>query len=372
MTRATAYLDWAATAPLAQAARAAMDAAAARIAAGEWANPSSAHGPGRAARRALEEARARIAAALHVPADAIIFTSGGTEALALAMDGAGPGTRLVGATEHAAVREAAPEAQRIAVDACGRIDMDSLAALLSGARGAAVVAVQHASNETGVVQDLDAIGALVHRKGGLLIADCVQTAAKLPLPARADAIAVSAHKLGGPAGVGALILRCRDDFRPVRRGGGQEGGWRGGTENLLGIVGFAAALDALETGWTESAARLQARLEAEVMRHGARINGAGAERLATISSIHLPGLPAATQLMALDLAGVAVSQGPACSSGTLRPSEALLAMGLEEAAEESLRISTGWTTRDEDIERFLAAWTPLAARARGRSASAAA
>jgi cysteine desulfurase len=350
------YLDWAATAPLRPEAAAAMAVAHTRLQSGEWANPSSVHGPGRAARRALQAARDTIAVRLRVPADALVFVSGGTEALALAL-GSAAGPRFVGATEHAAVLEAAPEATRLAVDSHGRIELPPLPE-------GALVAVQHANNETGVVQDLSRIAEAVHAAGGRLIADCVQSAGKLPLPAGADLIAVSAHKVGGPAGVGALIVRCRDGFRPAQRGGGQEQGLRGGTENLLGILGFAAALDAADPDWLEAAARRQARLETAATAAGARINGAGAPRLPTISSLHLPGLPAATQLMALDLAGVAVSQGAACSSGTLKPSATLEAMGLPQAARESLRISTGWATTDADIDRFLAAWLPLAERVR--------
>ncbi len=372
MTPSTAYLDWAATAPLSPAARAAMDEAAARLEAGDWANPSSVHGPGRAARRALEDARTRIGAALGVPAGSIIFTSGGTEALALAIAGARPQRVLFGATEHAAVKAAAHGGQPIPVDRRGIIDLEALGAMLADAGEGTAVAIQHANNETGVVQDLDAIGELVREAGGVLVADCVQSAGKQALPRSADAIAVSAHKLGGPPGVGALILRCRDRLVPVARGGGQEGGWRGGTEAILGILGFAAALEALAPGWSMCLAPLQARLEEAALGLGAAINGAGAPRLPTISSIHLPGLPASTQLMALDLAGVACSHGAACSSGTLRPSETLLAMGLKAAAGESLRVSMGWRTTAADIDRFLGAWAPLAERARMRRAARAA
>ncbi len=352
-----AYLDWAATAPLHPAAAAAMAAAAARLGSGEWANPSSVHGPGRAARRALNKARETVAGFFQVPADSIVFTSGGTEALALALNGAQASARFVGATEHAAVLEAAPGAVRMTVDAEGRVQLPGLA-------DGGLVAVQHANNETGVVQDLGTIARTVHAAGGRLVADCVQSAGKLALPAGADFAAVSAHKLGGPAGVGALIVRCKDRFHAAQRGGGQEAGWRAGTENLLGVLGFAAALDAWDVGFPERAAALQARLESAALAAGARVNGAGAARLPTITSLHLPGLPAATQLMALDLAGVAVSQGAACSSGTLKPSPTLAAMGLTGAAGESLRISTGWSTTAADIDRFLAAWLPLTARAR--------
>lgn len=354
------YLDWAATAPLHPAARAALDEAAARLESGEWANPSSVHGPGRAARRALEAAREAVAAFFRVPPPSVIFTSGGTEALALALNGAACTARLIGASEHAAVREAAPDAARIPVDSDGRVMLP--AAIPAGA----LVAIQQASNETGVIQDLGSISEAVHAAGARLLADCVQSAGKLPLPP-ADFIAVSAHKLGGPPGVGALIVRCRTGLAAIQRGGGQEQGFRGGTENLPGIHAFSAALAAWDPAFPARAAALQARLEAAALAEGARVNGAGAARLPTISSLHLPGLPAATQLMALDMAGIAVSQGAACSSGTLKPSPALEAMGLTAAAGESIRVSLGWSTTEAEIDRFLAAWRPLAARVRGRA-----
>lgn len=355
------YLDWAATAPLTPAARAAVDAAAGRLQLGEWGNPSSVHAVGRAARKALGDARDTIAGFLKVPADSIIFTSGGTEALWLALTGADASEILVGATEHPAVLQSAADATRIAVDADGRV---VLPALPKGA----LVAVQQANNETGVVQDMAALARAVHDAGGRLLADCVQSAGKMALPTGADFIAVSAHKLGGPAGIGALVARCKDGLRPVRTGGGQEQGWRGGTENLLGIIGFAAAVEAWDTGFPARAEALQRLLEDGAIALGARVNGAGAERLPTISSLHLPGVSASTQLMALDMAGVAVSQGSACSSGTLKTSPTLEAMGLGAAAGESLRVSIGWTTSEDDIRQFLGAYAPLALRAKRHAA----
>jgi cysteine desulfurase len=355
---AKTYLDWAATAPLSPAAADAMAAAAARLASGEWANPSSQHGPGRAARRAVEDARRTIAAFLAVPADAILFTSGGTEALALALGGAESAARAVMATEHSAVLEGAPDAARLPVGPDGRLRDDAL----DGIAGDMLVAVQQANSETGVVQDLAAIAARVHAAGGRLLSDCVQSAGKLALPAGADFVAVSAHKLGGPPGVGALVVRSKDRFRGVQRGGGQEGGYRGGTANLAGIIGFAAAVEALPRDWPARAAALQARLEAGVLAAGGEVNARGAPRLPTISSIRLPGLPGANAMMALDLQGISVSVGSACSSGTLRPSHVLGAMGLLEAAVESIRVSTGWTTTEADIDRFLEVWGGLSRR----------
>jgi cysteine desulfurase len=350
------YLDWAATAPLQPTAARAMAAAAGRLASGEWANPSSQHGPGRAARRAVEAARETIAGFLKVPADSLIFTSGGTEALALALAGADATMRGLMATEHAAVLEAAPEAVRLPVLADGLLRMEALDDLPDGA----LVAVQQANNETGVVQDLEAVAARVHARGGRLVADCVQSAGKMALPRQADFVAVSAHKLGGPPGIGALVVRCRDGFRGVQRGGGQEGGYRGGTANLPGIIGFAAACEAFDERFPARAAALQARLEAGVARAGGEVNAASSPRLPTISSVRLPGVPAANAMMALDLARVAVSVGAACSSGTLKPSLVLQAMGLGAAAAgEAIRVSLGWATSEADIDRFLDVWGRL-------------
>lgn len=353
------FLDWAATTPLLPAAADAMAEAMARLSAGDWANPSSQHTPGRAARRALEDARAGIAARLEVPADALIFTSGATEALALALDGHRATVRAVMATEHAAVREAAPDAVVLPVARDGRVDLNAIRALPEGA----LVAVQLANNETGVLQDWAAVAEAVHAGGGAWLADAAQVAGRLPLPRAADYLAVSGHKLGGPPGVGLLVARCREALAPVRRGGGQEGGFRGGTHDLVGIIGMAAAVAALPVDLAAHAAPLQARLEEGARALGLGVNAAGAPRLPTISSLHLPGVPAATALMALDLAGIAVSQGAACSSGTLKPSAVLAAMGLGAAAGESIRVSTGWATTADDIDALLLALKPLAQRA---------
>lgn len=360
------YLDWAATAPLSAAAAAALAEAAAALASGRFANPSSQHGPGRAARRALQAARATLADVFATAPDEIIFTSGGTEALALAIGGTAAPTLAAGATEHAAVHAAihgaAPDAVIIPVDSDGRIEAGVLDRLLAAAPAGALVAIQQANNETGVIQDVAALADLVHHHGGRLLVDAVQSAGTMPLPPEADLVAVSAHKLGGPMGVGMLIARRRARPQPVQRGGGQEGGTRGGTENLPGILGFAAAMAARDAGFPAQARALQQRLEAGAVALGARVNAVGAPRLPTISSLHLPGVAAATQLMALDLAGIAASSGPACSSGTLGPSPTLAAMGQAAAARESLRVSTGPGTTAADIDRFLAAYAPLAAR----------
>ncbi len=354
----TTYLDWAATAPIDPAAIAAMTAAAR-----EWANPSSVHGPGRRAQAALAEARRAIAAALDVAPSRLVFTAGGTEALGLALaQGAGP--RLVSAVEHDAVRaQARGGAAVIPVDDDGVVNLEVLAEMLAAVE-APRVAVMHANNETGVIQPVAEIARLVAARGGTLLVDAVQSAGKLPLP-DADYVAVSAHKLGGPPGVGALIVR--EPVTAVARGGGQERGQRAGTENLPGIAGFAAAVAAraADGGWHHRAHALRDRLEA---RLPGAVVARTAPRLGTISCLRLPGVAAMTQLMTLDLAGFAVSAGAACSSGKVRTSHVLEAMGLDAAAAgEAIRVSWGWTTTAAEIDAFAAAWTAMAARL-GRAA----
>lgn len=349
------YLDYAATAPIEPAAVAAMAAAAQG-----WANPSSVHRAGRRAHALLEEARDAVATALGCPASALVFTSGGTEALGLAL--AQPGPRLVSAVEHDAVRAQAADAEVIPVDREGVVDLAALDRLLAAAAAPPLVAVMHVNNETGVVQPIVEIAARVRAVGGRLLVDAVQSAGKLPLPA-ADYVAVSAHKLGGPPGVGALIVRCAGGFASVHKGGGQERGYRAGTENLPGIAGFAAALAAraADTGWLVRVTDLRDRLEAQLP--GVEVLGAGAPRIGTIACLRLPGTPATTQLMTLDLAGFAVSAGAACSSGKVRTSHVLGAMGLgAAAASEAIRVSLGWRTTAAEVDAFAAAWRAMAAR----------
>ncbi len=358
-----AYLDYAATAPIDPAAVAAMAAAAAA-----WANPSSVHRAGRSAQTALETARDTIADALGCQPGAVIFTGGGTEAIGLALASAGAASLFVSAVEHDAVRAQARGATIIPVDGCGRIDLGALAALLAAAAGPALVAVMQANNETGAIQPLAEVAALIDAAGGRLLVDAVQGAGKLRLPP-GDFVAVSAHKLGGPPGVGALIVRCLDGFAAPRAGGGQERGYRAGTENLPGIAGFAAALEAraADSGWLARATGLRDRLEARL--DGAEIIAADADRLGTISSIRMPGVAASTQVMALDLAGFAVSAGAACSSGKVGPSHVLAAMGLgTRAASEAIRVSVGWRSTAAEVDGFAAAWNALATRQRTKAA----
>jgi cysteine desulfurase len=346
--KARIYLDWNATAPMAVPAAEAM-AEAGRA----WANPSSVHAEGRRAKALLEDCRERIAVALGAFPQQIVFTSGGTEALALALNGAKASRRLVLATEHAAVLAAAPDAVIVPVDANG---LARLPALTDGD----LLAVSHANNETGVIQPLAQIVETAHAAGARVVCDAVQTAGKLPLPP-AEFVAVSAHKLGGPPGVGALIVRCADDFAAIQKGGGQERGLRGGTENLVGIAGFAAALEArrADTDWPARAGTLRDRMETRLTALGAEVVAASAPRLPTTSMIRLAGIPAATQLIRFDMAGIAVSSGSACSSGKVGASHVLAAMGIGSA--DVIRVSLGWTTTEADIDAFCAAWETLAA-----------
>ncbi len=342
------YLDHAATTPMVPAAIAAMVEAA-----GVVGNPASVHAGGRAANAIVERARDVVAAFAGCAPDRVVFTSGGTEALALAINGSGMARCIASATEHSAVL-AARDAIIAPVDRNGIIDLAALAALLIGPP--ALVAVQHANNETGVIQPIAEVAALVAAHNGLLLVDAVQSAGKLPLP-DADFIAISAHKLGGPPGVGALIMRDPGLLLAVQRGGGQERGLRGGTPNLPGIAGFAAAL-AESRDWA-AVAGLRNRLES---RLSAIVHGAAAPRLPNITSLGLPGVRAGTQVMALDLAGFMVSAGAACSSGKVAASHVLAAMGVGAAAGEAIRVSLGPQTTAAEVDAFAEAWETMARR----------
>lgn len=353
------YLDHAATTPMLLDAREAMRAAIAR-----WANPSSPHAEGRAARALLEEARGRIAKALDWMGD-VILTSGATEALRIALARSRCDARIVSAVEHEAVHRAAEGAFFLPVQSDGTVLPDALAGRL-GALGATapLVAVQAVNNETGVRQPLEQLLPIVRRAGGLLLADCAQSAGKLPLP-DADLIAVSAHKFGGPPGVGALLVR---DPAMLEAGGGQEKGYRAGTENLPGVVGMAAALEA-GRGWVDRAQDLRAHLDGAIEAAGGEVVAKRSPRLATIGAYRMPGVAASAQLIQLDLAGIAISAGSACSSGTLKTSHVLAAMGWGDVeAGQVIRASFGPETSRADIYRFVDAWKRIADGARSRAA----
>jgi len=348
------YLDHAATTPVLPAAREAV----ARALEG-WANPSSPHAEGRKARAALEEARRTIAEALGWRHD-VIFTSGASEAIQIAAARLKVARRITGPTEHDAVGAAmGADAAVLQVDRHGIIDLASLEEKL--ARGPALVAMQHVNNETGVIQPLERIREIVHAAGSLLLADCAQSAGKLPLP-QADFVAISGHKFGAPSGCGALLVR---DLATLEASGGQERGYRRGTENLAGVAGMAAALGSADfAGALEHIISLRNKLEEVLVSEGAIVIAADAVRSPFIGAYAMPGVASASQLVQFDLAGIAVSAGSACSSGSMKPSRVLAAMGVDpEFASCTIRVSFGPQTSEVDVERFTAEWRAIKARA---------
>ncbi|PZU84430.1 MAG: cysteine desulfurase [Chelatococcus sp.] len=396
---ARAYLDHNATTPVRPEVAEAI--ARALLATG---NPSSVHGEGRAARGALERAREQVAALTGARPDNVVFTGGGTEANATVLspalmdcDGGRDCVRvpasllLHSATEHACVREghrfAPGAAEPIPVDAAGLVDLDRLAARLARHKAEqpdrrALVSVHLANNETGVIQPLAEIAALARAHGALVHSDAVQAAGKIAIDVAAlgvDALTVSAHKIGGPQGVGAIVFRTGavELADKLLRGGGQERGWRAGTENVAGIVGFGVAAERAVANLADETRRLAGlrdRLEEGLLALAPQtlIFGRAAPRLPNTSAFSTPGLKAETALIRLDLAGVALSSGSACSSGKVRRSHVLDAMGVDPAMSEgALRASLGWTTCEGDIERFLAAYRPLVTATANRTAQAA-
>jgi cysteine desulfurase len=350
------YLDHAATTPMLPEAIAAVEAGMRT-----WANPSSPHAEGRAARAALEQARARIAAAYDWRGETIL-TSGASEALAIALGRGVAPRRLISAVEHDAVIRAGGDASILAVGGDGIVGLEAIEA--DGGR--ALVAVQWCNSETGVRQPIAAIAERVHAARGLLLVDAAQmpAGADPDLADLADFVAISAHKRGGPPGIGALLVRDVATLTPI---GGQERGYRGGTENVPGALGFAAALAEAEDGATW--ARLRAKLDDAIARSGGQVVGAEALRHPAIGSYRMPGLAAATQLIRFDMAGMAVSAGSACSSGSMKPSHVLGAMGWSvEASREVVRVSFGRSTSEADIDRFIGEWRSIARSARAFAA----
>ena len=353
------YLDHAAATPVLPEAREAMAAAME-----SWANPSSPHAEGRKARAVLERARDTIKRTLDWPHD-VIFTSGASEAVAIVAARAKVDGRLVGATEHSIVpHEMGSAAGVLPVGADGLIDLAALESALAG--GPALVAIQQVNNETGVIQPLDEIAAAVHSSGSLLLADCAQSAGKMPLP-DADFIAVSAHKLGGHPGIGALLVKDLATLEPC---GGQEQGYRRGTQDAPAAAGFAAALES--RAFDDAMPRLgelRRRLDEGVKAAGGVVIAEHSPRVGNIGAVALPGASQASLLVQFDLAGFAVSAGSACSSGKMQESTVLAAMGVgSELASSFLRISFGPATSEAEIDAFLAEWRRIAERANARAA----
>ncbi|MFH0296387.1 cysteine desulfurase family protein [Bradyrhizobium sp. 31Argb] len=368
------YLDWNATTPIRPEAKAAMAAA--------WelcGNPSSVHAEGRQARRLIEEARSAIAAAVGGRAQDVVFASGGTEANALALT---PGVRrgggaavqrlLVSAIEHASVlsggRFAAEAIETVAVTPSGVLDLDDLRGKLADGPPA-LVSVMLANNETGALQPVREAAEIVHAASGLLHVDAIQAFGKIPFDLgslQADMVTLSAHKIGGPKGVGAMVLvEGVERLEPLLRGGGQELGRRAGTENVAGISAFGAATKAAMAGLATDAVRLQAlrdRLEVGLREvDGIIVFSDGVPRLPNTTLFTSPGLKAETAVIGFDLAGIAVSSGSACSSGKVQPSHVLAAMGFRpDLAQGAVRLSLGWSTSTTDIDLAVKAWLKLA------------
>jgi cysteine desulfurase len=368
------YLDWNATTPLRPEAKAAMAAA--------WdllGNPSSVHAEGRHARRLVEDARITVARSIGALARNVVFTSGGTEANALAL---APGLRaassqpverlIVSAIEHASVlaggRFVAEAVSTFGVTSSGVVNLDHLRDLLASGPPA-LVSVMAANNETGALQPVAQVAEIVHAAGGLLHVDAIQALGKIPFDLNVlgvDMATLSAHKVGGPKGVGALVLsEGLIGLEPLLRGGGQEFGHRAGTENVAGIAGFGAAVKAALDARETDASRLEALqrcLELGLRRTpGLVVFAADVPRLPNTTLFTAPSLKAETAVIGFDLEGIAVSSGSACSSGKVQPSHVLQAMGYGPILTQgAVRLSLGWSTQEADIDLSLKAWRKLA------------
>ncbi|HLG87586.1 MAG TPA: cysteine desulfurase family protein [Alphaproteobacteria bacterium] len=367
------YLDYNATQPIRPEARDAMLAALA-----EPSNASSIHRHGQEARRLVEDARVEVAALIGAAPGDIIFTSGATEANATALNGLGADRLLVSAVEHPSVAKAAKCIETVAVDRHGVLDLEALDRQL-GAGGRALVSLMLVNNETGIIQPVAEAARITHAHGALLHSDAVQAGGRIPVDVDrlgVDLLTLSGHKIGGPQGVGALYVRSGLELTPLLRGGGQEGRRRAGTENVAAIAGFGAAARATlaDLGRMSDLAALRDGMEAKLraIAPDLVIHGMERPRIANTSCFGASGLPAETALIALDLAGISVSSGAACSSGAVEPSSVLLAMGLAEtAAREAIRVSFGWATEAEDLDRLVESWSLVYRRTRAVAATAA-
>lgn len=350
------YLDHAAATPIRPEAAREMGEAFLR-----WANPSSPHREGRAARRALEDARGEIAGAYRWNGTTLL-TSGASESLAIAFERAAVQRRFLTAVEHDAVYRAAGErATVVPVEPSGLLSLDALAAALDG-EDRALICVQWANSETGVRQSIAGIADIVHAAGSLLLVDAAQMPAGADddVMTCADLVALSAHKRGGPPGIGALLVR---DLAMLCPTGGQEFGYRPGTENMPAAIGYAAALSVPEPieRWTG----MRARLDDAIRRSDGQVVADESPRHPAIGAYLMPGVAAAAQLIRFDLAGIAVSAGSACSSGSMKPSHVLAAMGWpEQAGREVVRVSFGRDTTDAEVDAFISAWRRTAREAR--------
>lgn len=369
------YLDYNATAPIKPAVRAAVVAVMDNVG-----NPSSVHGFGRAARRHVDEARVEVASMAGVKPAQVIFTGGGTEANNLALSGITAAQIITSSIEHDSVLANSPNALRLPVNPDGVIDMMAAEEILRQAPAGSLISVMLVNNETGVLQPVGELASSAKKYGHKIHTDAVQAIGRMPLDFTAlgvDAMTISAHKIGGPQGVGALIVGEKLALQAQQRGGRQEMNRRAGTENVAGIVGFGVAAG-LAVGDLEIMPKLVAlrdRLQQQLMNIAggdAVVIGAHAPRVATTLSIAMRGVSAETQVAAMDLAGVAVSAGSACSSGKVKASHVLRAMGYgDDVAGSALRISLGWATAVSDIEKCVEAWGALYRRVRQQKSQAA-
>jgi len=359
------YLDYNATTPIKPAVRAVMAEALALTG-----NPSSVHSFGREAKARLEIARRQVASAIGADPEDVIFTSGATEANNAALRHTGIRQVLTSAIEHDAVLAANPEAVRLPVDADGVLDLEAARAIIEELEAPFLVSLMLVNNETGVIQPVAELAALVHERGGFLHCDAAQALGKVAFTVGglgADMLSLSGHKCGGPTGVGALVVSDRLTPAKWQFGGGQEQRRRPGTDTLPGIIGFghAAELAVAELDSFALLAELRDGFEAEALAAvpAARVIGQAAQRAANTSSIALSGAPAQTQVMKLDLAGFAVSSGSACSSGRVEPSHVIEAVtGDTELASCTVRVSLGWNTQAVEVQAFTAAWIRMAGR----------
>lgn len=367
------YLDYNASAPLRASVLARLRAWPANPA-----NPSSVHRFGRTARGEVEEARAQVAALVGVDPSQVIFNSGATEANNTVLSAFAGQRVLVSAIEHPSILEATPQAERIPVTPEGRVDLNALESLIKTGAPPALICVMGVNNETGVIQPVQDVLTLARRCNAALHIDAAQAAGRIPMDMGAlgaDFLTVSAHKIGGLPGCGALVLGSCQPPPVLLRGGGQEKQARAGTENVPGIVAFGlAARDAregLDLYAELSVLRDTLESRVEAIAPDVRFFGRSAPRVANTSLLALPGLTSQTALMHMDLEGVAISSGSACSSGVVKPSPTLRTMGIsEDLASCALRVSMGWDTTGADIDRFLTAFDAMVTRLKTRGARA--
>ena len=361
---ANIYLDYNATAPMLSAVQTVI--AAALTAHG---NPSSVHSFGRAQRARIEEARVQVAALVGAKAQQVVFTSGGTEANNWALTGLVDYSVIVSATEHDSVLNCTDGPMVAPVRTSGIIDLEKLETLIAEAPQPVLVSLMLANNETGVIQPIAAAAKIVHTHGAILHCDAVQAVGRIAVDMPTlgiDMLTISAHKIGGPQGVGALIVGEHIQLQPKMRGGGQERGSRAGTENVLGVIGFGAAASQYSSKDWDQVARLRGKLEARICEEfgkDVQIFGSETQRLPNTCCIARAGISAETQVISLDLAGIAVSAGSACSSGKVQSSHVLAAMGVDDPiAHNAIRVSLGPTTSEADIDVFIESYCSLQKR----------